>query len=694
MRLRTRYGGGLTITAAAVLAAFGPLSARADDPAAAGLFAPPSEVSVGAGYVFEDNQRFGQFNGLTDKGWYGLLDFNLIKRFDDTGWLRFYGRNVGLDNRALRVSVEQQGNWRFFVDFNQIPNFIPFTVTTGLAGIGSANQTINGTAPASYDLDTKRKNWTLGFGKDLPAGFDLQVNYQNQKKEGSRFWGQGGFGSPPGGGINFLTDPIDYDTNLLEATVGYANERLQLRGGYYGTWFNNSNSALNVVNGVTGLSPMALPPDNQSWQAFLGGGYNFAATTRGNFKVSYEHQTQTDGFIVTSPTGRANLGGEVDTTLAQIGVSSRPIPKLTLNADLRYVDRNDRTPIAQYIPPPTVGSPQTFDGANEPRSLEQWFGKIEASYQLGMAFRAIGAIDYASIDRNAYAARSVSFRSETEETSYRAEVRRSFAEGLTGSLAYIYSKRDGSAFLTNELFGTPPPTFTLGSNNIAPLHISDRDRDRVRFTLNWLPIEPLAITFFVDVAKDDYDTRGTGMGLLDGEFQNYSIDASYAFSLDWQLSAWYSYNTTTAKQVSCNSANSTGGACPTTAALWQADLKNTSNAVGVGLRGKPTSRIAIGADLQYQSLVDKFNQFLVAPTTSTAVVEPLPDINTKLTTIKLWGTYGLDKHSGIRVDYIYDRFDTNDWTWTTWVYTDGTTVTQEPLQKVNFLGVSYYYRFH
>ena len=460
MRLCTRYGGGLTITAAAVLAASGPLSARADEPAAAEFFAPPSEIKAGAGYVFEDNQRFGQFNGLTNKGWYGLFDFNLIRRFDDTGWLRFYGRNVGLDNRELRVSVEQQGNWRFFVDFSQIPNFIPFTVTTGLAGIGSANQTINGSAPASYDLDTKRKNWTLGFGKELPAGFDLQVNYQNQKKEGSRLWGQGAFGSPPGGGINFLTDPIDYDTNLLEATVGYANERLQLRGGYYGTWFSNSNPALNVTNGVTGLSPMALPPDNQSWQAFLGGGYNFTPTTRGNFKVSYEHQTQTEGFIVASPTGRANLGGEVDTTLAQIGVSSRPIPKLTLNADLRYVDRNDRTPIAQYIPPPTVANPQTFDGQNEPRSLEQWFGKIEASYQLPMAFRAIGAIDYASIDRNAYSVRSVSFRSKTEETSYRAEVRRSFAEGLTGMLAYIYSKRDGSAFLTNQLFGTPPPTFT------------------------------------------------------------------------------------------------------------------------------------------------------------------------------------------------------------------------------------------
>jgi MtrB/PioB family decaheme-associated outer membrane protein len=671
----------------AVLSAFGP--ARAADDEIAELITPASELSLGAGYVFDDNQRFGQFNGLNEKGLYPLIDFNLVKRYNDTGtWLKFFGRNLGFDARELRFDIERQGNWRAFVDYSQTPNNIPFTVRTGLLGIGTANQTISGTGLTSHDLETQRDVWTLGFGKNLAAGFDFQVRYQNQKKEGSRLWGQGTFGT-----INFLAEPIDYNTDQLEATVGYTTARLQLLGGYYGTWFNNSNPALNVTGGVAGLSPMALPPDNESSQFFLGGGYNFTPTTRGNFKVSYAHQTQTDGFIVSSPTGRADLGGEVDTTLAQLGLFSRPMPRLTLNADLRYVDRKDKTPIAQYIPPPTVAAPGTFDGTNEPRSLEQWFGKVEASYQLPMAFRVIGAVDYQSNERNAYAVRSVSFRDKTEEMSYRAEVRRSFAEQVAGALAYIYSQRDGSSFLFNQLFGTPPPTFTPGSNNIAPLHLADRDRNRVRFSLTWAPIDPLAVQFFADVAKDSYSDRGTGMGLHEGKFQSYSIDATYAFSPNWEATAWYSYNTTTAEQSSCQSAVTSGGACPSTQAFWQANLKNTSNAVGLGLRGKPWSQVEIGADLQYQDLVDKYDQFLLAPTTSTAVVGPLPEINTKLTTIKLWGKYALDKRSGIRVDYIYDRFDTNDWTWTTWVYSDGTTVFQEPLQKVNFVGISYYHRF-
>src|SRR5262245_64484092 len=156
MNLHTRCAVPLTAMAAAGLSPLGAEPARAEEPETAGLLSPPSEISVGAGYVFEDNQRFGQFTGLRNKGWYGLLDFNLIKRFDSTGWLTFYGRNVGFDDRELRIGVEQQGNWRFFVDFNQTPNFIPYTVTTNLFGIGTPNQFINEAPVQSFDLNTKR----------------------------------------------------------------------------------------------------------------------------------------------------------------------------------------------------------------------------------------------------------------------------------------------------------------------------------------------------------------------------------------------------------------------------------------------------------------------------------------------------------------------------------------------------------
>jgi hypothetical protein len=85
-------------------------------------------------------------------------------------------------------------------------------------------------------------------------------------------------------------------------------------------------------------------------------------------------------------------------------------------------------------------------------------------------------------------------------------------------------------------------------------------------------------------------------------------------------------------------------------------------------------------------------QQALSPTTS-AVPAPLPEVTTRLTRISLYGKYALQKNSGIRLNYIYDRFSTSDWSWTTWRYADGTVVTQAPVQKVNFIAVSYYYRW-
>ncbi len=62
-------------------------------------------------------------------------------------------------------------------------------------------------------------------------------------------------------------------------------------------------------------------------------------------------------------------------------------------------------------------------------------------------------------------------------------------------------------------------------------------------------------------------------------------------------------------------------------------------------------------------------------------------------TYDVFAKYAVQKNAGVRLDYIYDRYSTNDWTWSTWQYVDGTRLLQSPTQKVHFIGVSYYYRW-
>ena len=660
------------------------------------LSKPESSVSVGVGYVSDDNQRFGQYTGLNEEGGYGLLDLDYITRDETTGtWVRLNGRNLGFDDRDLRFEHERQGDWGYFIDYSQIPRFDPFTVTTTLAGVGTTMQTINGNATArQYHLDTERDRVTLGFKKYLPAKFDFNVRYRHEEKDGSRLWGQGGFGGA--GGWRFLTDPIDQTTQQIDATINYTSEKLQFTGGYYGTSYDNRNNLL-TVGGPTvgaGFDQMALPPDNQSHQLYFAGGYNFSKTTRGTFKLAYARITQDETFPTTPTAGAPNnLDGQIDTALVQLGLTTHPTSKMSLRADLRYEDRDDKTPVFQYFPLQATAT-ATTNGTNEPRDIKTATGKLEADYRLPAGFRLKGGVEYEEKKRNSPPVRAVDFREETDETTFSVELRRSVSETITGALSLMHSKRDGSEWL--------PMVANNGTDTsalIAPLHLIDRDRDTARLTINWIPSDALSLNFRVDESRDDFSGRnltGFDLGAREGRGSNYSVDVAYLFSDVVTGTAWYSRNENEFENALCRDDNPPNS-CEATDPLpvWGADLSNIADSIGLGLRVKTTEKLDIGADLVASKVRDEMKLNSIAPANS-SVVNPLPDIETKVTTLKLYGKYALNRYSGVRVDYIYDRYQTDDWTWANWNYSvldGGTTVRQEPDQKVNFVGVSYYYRW-
>ncbi len=683
MNTHARCTFQLTATAAALLAIFG--SAMAAEAVEADnvsqLSKPESTISLGAGYVNRDGARFGQYIGTHKSGAYGLLDADIVMRNDATGtWLKFTGRSLGLDNRELRFEHNRQGDWGYYLDFSQTPRYEPFTVNTAVSGIGSANLRIPtvSTAGGPTQLKTEREAIGLGFTKWMMGGFDVQVRFRNEEKDGARLFARGTTGGT--GRFEFAPEPINSTTRQLEVILGYTGEKLQLSGGYYGTTYDNKNTALHFTGGHADLStftPIGLPPDNQSHQLHLAGGYNFTSTTRGNFKVAYGRATQNDAFILPAAAvvGRTDLGGQINTTLVQMGITARPLPKLSLLANVRYEDRDDKTPIARYFTGATATS--TFNGENEPRSIRSTSGKLEASYQLPMSFRLTGGIDYDEKKRSASPVRVVSQRDRTDETSYRVELRRSMSDTVTGALAYVHSDRGGSPFSTTVLNNG-----AAGSNLIAPIHLADRRRDKVRLSVNWDPTEQLGLQFMADEARDDYSARqALGLGPQKGRAQNYSLDVSYAFSDAWQGTAWASYNNNRMDQTTAESAAA--------GQIWAAALRNRGDAFGLGVRGKPMSRLEIGADLSYSDISDEYQQRAITGTARTS----LPDVSTKQTSLKVFGKYAIDKHSGVRVDYIYDQFRTNDWTWTNFTYTDGTRLFQDPNQKVHFIGVTYTYRW-
>lgn len=512
------------------------------------------------------------------------------------------------------------------------------------------------------ELETERDRLKLGLGMQLGSGFDLKIAFSREEKDGERQWGAQGF--------NFLTEPIDFVHQEINAQLSYTSERLQMSGGYLGSFFSNENKVLANDSAQTQIS---LPLDNQAHQLFLTGGYSLTPTTRGTFKVSHGRTYQDDDYFM--PAGFAgnssnSLDAEVWSTLAQLGLSSRPLQGLTVNAKLRYEDRDDKTPRKQYL-----SATATRDGFNVPVSRSTSNADLEVGYQLPQNFRLTGGIEFEHWTRSMPALRQVSARRTTDELSYRIKLRRRLSETLGGSIGYVYSDRTGSSY---------QPT---GSTEVIdPIFAADRKRNKGRLALDWMPTDRFSMQFLSEYSLDIYD--GRRLGPREGSAFLASIDATYEIADEWYLTTWVSHSNTKMDQATnCPSILECGGAIAS--ADWVADLTQNNSAVGLGLRGKVTDEMEVGINIQFSIDRSEYEIETLGGTT----LSNLPDISYMHLALSLFSDYSISENNGLRFKYGYDWTKANDWTWESWTYADGTTVYIPPKQDTHYIGFAYYHRF-
>ncbi|MFC5302152.1 MtrB/PioB family decaheme-associated outer membrane protein [Azospira restricta] len=707
MNEKNKVGFQHTLLATAMLCAFG--GAQAGDEEVAALSKPDSSISVGVGNWSSERAQQGTYDGMRDNGAYGLVDIDIARRNDADGtWLNVVGRNLGLDPRDISIDYSRQGDIGIGFDYSRIVRENPLDFNSGLQGKSDEVQRLTNVTPGrGTDLNLKIKRDATGvrFFKNLMPGLDFNASFKNEEKNGERNWG---VRTTTTNAASFMTEPIDSTTRQLDARLDYAKDKLQLSAGYYGSWYTNHNDLVTLTAfsnvGVANTTYLSLPLDNHAHQVYVEGGYQFTPTTRGTFKASYGRAEQDD----TLPTRRIaglsaavspySLDGRIDTTRAQLGLTSRPIKDLSLVANLRYDDLDEKTPQAVITAGGVKVTPQDY------RTLA---GKLEGTYRLPYGYSVTAGVDhkdqkrsipFGSLSNEGYdGQRAVPMRKRVEETTYRLEGRKSMSETINGTVSYSRSDRDGSSY--NVIDNVSPPTAgnvasTNARNFVNPMHISDRVRDKWRLALDWSPAEKFSTQFAVDVANDDYSTKARRpYGLIDGSAVIYTIDADYKLTDEWSLTAWYSHDDTKAKYRLGSDLNLAAATTKT------ADLRERGDSVGLGVRGEVTSRFSIGADYQWSKTKSEYPQ--ETGTGALAATVPLPDIKNRLTRLSLFGKYKLDKVSEVRFDYIFERWKTDDWTWqfsdgSPFVYgvnTDGTRVTFDDHQTSHFVGARYIYRF-
>ena len=200
-------------------------------------------------------------------------------------------------------------------------------------------------------------------------------------------------------------------------------------------------------------------------------------------------------------------------------------------------------------------------------------------------------------------------------------------------------------------------------------------------------MERLSVQFTVEDGKDKYSAPTT-KGLQETGMKLYGVDVSCVLSDTWKASAYYTYS-----EQTLNVAHSTG---------YVAALEDRNSTAGVGIAGRATPKLQVGADLLYISDRNIYAQTLDSAASAANIAflaqsGGLPDVTFRDFRLKLYGKYALQKNAEIRVDVVHDRSKLNEWQWgyngVPFLYSDNTTVSLKPNQNVTFVSVVYTYRW-
>lgn len=619
-----------------------------------------NEVELGFGYVSDAAYKFGRYNGMESEGVFIQGNIKVTEFMDDGYFMSIRGTNLGLDSRYLRIEGGQQGNYELFLEYDRIPNYKSDTVKTPFYGVGSNNLTlppgfdINTNLNANlkeFDLKTRRERIGAGLNFIPRKRWEFDIDFSHENKKGLDITGA----AMAGGTTNIVSntstalipEPIDYDTRKVNATLSYIGDEGQMDLSYHVSLFKNDNDNLSWENPFsTGYATgnMSLAPDNEFHQLSLTGAYNLPYKSRITALISSGRMTQDQDFQpyttnsgLTAPLPRNSLDGEVWVTNARLKLISRPIRKLRLNAEFRYNERDNDTPVESY----DYVVLDSFNGStvtNRPYSYENQRINLDANYRFNSSSSLRGGYKYNEMKRSYTDAE----REKTEEDTLFAKWKIKPHTSVDVALFTEISKRDGSDYqpLSNE------------NPAMRRFFLADRDRTKFGASIDYMATDRLLLSAQADYNKDDYDD--TSLGLKEEIQPTYTLDFSYQPNNKMTFHGYYTYESIRSVQAGQDVSPVTPGSTTD----WNADYDDTFHTYGIGFKWSDLYKLELGGDIVYSKstgevdMKDVFN-----PGTE----DQYPDTETSRTSIKLWANYKYNKNLSYKLAFWFEDYDADDW---------------------------------
>ena len=317
--------------------------------------------------------------------------------------------------------------------------------------------------------------------------------------------------------------------------------------------------------------------------------------------------------------------------------------------------------------------------------------------------------------------------------------------GLTGFgpiAGYPATPLTGSAAVYSPNNNIVPQSFYASNNNINKLvgmrryNMADRNRDRLRSSLDWAPNDRTTLQAVFDYDQDDYSNSVFGLQNakkwsvdFDGGYvvnENLSLDAFYTYEDQRSTSAGDSYGANSSQAFIAQQSNTlVAGGCYSTVQAqsnngkldpclnWSTDMRDKVNTVGLNakLKGLLASHLDLAGGILYSRartdtgvnggayvnnpLATGGGPALAAGVPALFFINatPYPTVTTNMFELRLAGKYTIDKEQAVRVSYQFQHLQSSDYAYDGMQY--GTLTNVMPTNKtapnynVHVFGISY-----
>ncbi|MDR1529187.1 MAG: MtrB/PioB family decaheme-associated outer membrane protein [Burkholderiales bacterium] len=692
-----------------------------------------NHIELGIMINNEDSFKVGEWTGLTQDKLYWFGGFNFVKKdAASADYWNLSGTNIGLDSRQFNGSLGKQGTYSLTASYQGIPHNISDSTRFIYDGLGSNHLTLPSGFPGiagqppmssvdieaalkSYDVALKRNTYKLGGSVFITPEIQALVDFRRDQRDGTYLMsGVFGHGGSPRSAI--FPYSLDDSTDQIDAKIRWSTDKAQLEAGYYYshydagddriTWQNAYHAPAAWTSGTgfpNGFGQSSFFPDNHYHQLRVSGGYNLPLSTRITGVLSYGISRQNQSFLpytintpaLDSPAlPRNSLDGKVDTKLANLSLTSRPLPKLSVKARYRYYEYDNKTPLDLYnvvtndtvpavnlsdvLDPDSINSSQLrYNSANSKK--ENRFD-IDAGYSIMPGFSVRGYYNFKKTD---YSPSAANLRDDTKDQTAGIELHKTANEYITGWVKYERSERTGSLFDNARLYRWRYTDGTVSAGDgfdtlpsLRQFLAADYQQDRVYGSLNITPTDTVSVSLLADWNKRKYkgpDCGGTSDQILPDGYvldatcmgRTQSASPSYTIDLQWipmeglSTFGFYTWSRAEFDQISRWVNNRTTSAVDQTR-NWTADLKSANNTVGIGMRFTPEER---QYDYGFLYVYD-FGKWSMSNTTGgneAFTNQPLPDATYRMSSFQLFGSYQWNKNWKLRATYAYERLRGKDW---------------------------------